>query len=158
MARGMVTAQIDGETYHIGYLLTSEAVKLALEVAKRAAPIMGSGAKGVLTNLGEGGAENLMASNVNDFIKKLDLEGLGVMVAAAIEPAELEAIIQKLCSVAVPHGEGNTTYDAWYQGRPGHALKVAVKSFEVNCSDFFASAVSLGGLLKKKITTPAKTP
>jgi hypothetical protein len=143
---------LDGESYTFGYLPTSQALGVAIEVAQRFMPSIGA-----LLPKGEGLAA-LFDKDMKEALGKLDLAGGLVVLAASMEPDACTTLIKKLNAVVVVDGVGlldDTHFDEHYKGRPGLALKVAAKSFEVSCADFFAHAVSLVGFLKPKASTPA---
>lgn len=133
---------IDGDTYRFGYLQTSQSLKLSAKVSKHILPVAGP----VIQQALEAG--NIMDLQVEDFIKSVNVDQVGQRLAAELDPAELQSLIQELCSVVSVEGVGllqGQPFEEHFKGRPGVALQVASRSFEVNCKDFFASAVSLVG-------------
>ena len=151
MPRDMVKFTIAGDTYSIGYMATSQAIKVATEVASRLLPPLGK----VLPKSG----------SISDILKtdmsNLDMAGAFESLASRLDPDKMVELLQKLCSVVILDGQGlldTNLFEEHFKGQIGVALKVAKKSFEVNCGDFFASAVSLSGLAKKAASTPAPTP
>lgn len=126
-----ITETIDGEVYVFQFLNTSVALNICAEVAKRVVPILGN-----LTG---------MKAGLDTELGDIDFGQVASSVALAVEPEVLQRLVSQLCSVAFCQG-GSQNFEEHYRGRPGHALKVAKKSFEVNCGDFFASAASLAGI------------
>ena len=155
MPRVMANAEIDGDKYLFGYLISSDSFEVAGEVAQRFLPTLGAIAP---------------KGKIQDALdKEVDIAAVLGSVAGAMDPRAMLALCQKLCSVVTvackdpkdPSGSlgDSAVFEEHFKGRPGLMLKVAIKSFEVNCGDFFASAANLGGLLKKKMPTtpdPAK--
>ena len=152
--RQPITANIDGETYLFGYLITSDAINVAVEVGRRFAPLLGTLVGQLFKDKKDVKIEDILDLDLSSL--DLDFALLAVTAASAMDPVGLEALIRKLCSVVSVSGSvnGNVLVDSTYQnhfmGRPGVALQVAVKSFEVNCKDFFFSAVKATLNLKPK--------
>lgn len=138
----MVTETIDGESYTFQYLNTSDALEIAGEVAQKLIPVLGKLA-------GTGNADTDLAD--------LKIEQVAGALAASLEPKRMQELIKKLCTVVFKNPGGVINFEEDFRGRPGHALKVARKSFEVNCGDFFESAASLAGIsLKGTTQDPSK--
>lgn len=139
------TVKLDGHSYTIQYLSTSQAIETATEVGAALMPALGKVIPaGSLTDALSGAAS-------------LDL-GAGLEVLAKeMQPTKLLNLIKVLCSVVILDGKGllaDALFEDHFRGRPGAALKLAAKSYEVSCGDFFGSAVSLVGLTKRAASTP----
>ncbi len=138
MPRDLQTITIDGESYQMSYLVTSDSLKVAALVGKRLLPSVGK----VLSGLGAlNDAKGLLEKDLSE----LKLDAALATLAETLDPEEINQLIQKLCSVVMVPGLGilnPQNFEEHFKGRPGHALKVAAASFEVNCKDFFGAAVS----------------
>ena len=150
MPRELVRAIIGGEEYTFGYLYTTAALEVATEVGLSILPALGKAIP--------------KSGKISDLLEQdlggLDLGGAFETLSHNMEPKKLSRLVQTLCAVVTsPVGllEGQN-FEDHFKGRTGDALKVAIKSFSVNCGDFFASVVGASGLLKKAATTPAQTP
>jgi hypothetical protein len=143
--RDLVKETIKGEAYQFGYLSSSLAIKTATEVAQRLLPPLGK----IIPR--SGSIQDLMKRDLS----KLDVGAGFESLAQALDSEAVLAMIKTLCSVVIGP-EGAIDFEEHFKGRPGLAVLVAKKSFEVNCSDFFASAAGLVGFLKTATTTPAK--
>ena len=147
--RTPVTEQIEGEAYTFGYLLTSEIIEIATEVAKLGLPAIAGAFTAVLDE------------DIDQAVNRLDLKGLAGALSLSLDPKTSSRLIQKLCSCvkgAGPLGDlsQSAIFEEHFRGLPGRALQVAVKSFEVNGGlNFFKSAVSLGGSLRQTASTQA---
>lgn len=133
----------DGVVYTFSYMQTSKALRIATDVARRALPAIGAMFKG---------------ASMDDQTDKLNLEALTSVLATKMDPEEVTTLIAQLCSVVVANGVGvleGGAFEEHFKGRPGLALTIAAKSFEVNCGDFFVSAVSLATSAKAAATTLA---
>lgn len=132
---------LEGIEFTAGYLTTSAAIEIATEVQLVILPALGR----ALPKSGK------LSDILTAELSSVDLGGALETLAKALSPRSMQSLIARLCSVVIcPEGvlEG-AQFEEFFKGRPGLALRVASKSFEVNCGDFFGSAVSLVGLTKK---------
>ena len=146
--RELIKEAIDGEVYTFGYLMTSEAVKVSIEVSKILLPAMGHVFSGIAVKKE---VKDIAEANIN----MLNLDKCFAALADKLDPIQQLALYQKLVSV-VTMDSGMMVFEEHFKGRPGHLLKVAKKSFEVNCGDFFESAIGFVGLKKTSPIEPAK--
>lgn len=161
--REMVTEVIEGETYVFGYLDTDKATEVFVAIAKLGIPTIGASIKDILKSLDFDELEKMQVKDaIRTIMKDVDFTALTQALVMSMEPVAVAQIIHTLCSVVRGTGPfGDLSQDASYKehfkGRAGDALQVAIKSFEVNRGGhFFASGVTLGGILKKKkASTPA---
>lgn len=133
------TIKLDGHSYIVQYLSSSQAIEVATEVGAALLPAL---AKALPKGL---------KRDVSFMDQDIDLGGGLESLATVLKPAKMLELVKQLCSVVVAEGEGlldGAIFEEHFKGRPGAALRVAAKSYEVNCGDFFASAVSLVGLTK----------
>lgn len=151
---------IDGEQYEVGYLTSSQAIETATLLAKRLIPSVGNAFASFMVQ-----ATANPDIQVADALKKIDFGDAIPQLAAAMDPKEINGIVKLLCGVTSYEGPDEdlskglldkTRFEEHFKGRPGHALKVAQASFEVNCSDFFGAAVSVAmeamSLIRAKTT------
>ncbi len=147
MPRASTALKLDGHSYTVMFLSSSQAIETATEVGAALLPALGKA-------FPKGGFKT------GDALADLDLDlGAGFeTLAVSMQPAKVLALIKTLCSVVMLDGKGllvDGLFEEHFKGAPGEALKVARKSFEVNCGDFFASAVSLAGLTRQAASTQA---
>ncbi len=144
MSRTPTTLKLDGHSYTVMYLSTSQAIETATEVGAVLLPALGKA-------FPKGGVKDFSQQDLN-------IGGGLEALAGSMKPAQVLELIKTLCGCVALDGQGllaESLFEEHFKGAPGRALKVASKSFEVNCGDFFASAVSLAGLTKRTASTPA---
>ena len=145
--RNPVVAVIGSESYNFGYLNTSMALEVATEVGLALLPALGKALpkSGKLTDL--------MDKELGD----VDLSGAFDTLSKNLTPKQFTRIVQTLCSVVASSSGllADQVYEEHFKGRTGDAIKVAMKSFSVNCGDFFQSVVGAVGL-NRLPTTQAK--
>jgi hypothetical protein len=151
VARELQTHTIAGEAYTFGFLPTSVATETFTELAQLGVPTI----MGAMQNLR--GKEDMQ---VEEAVKGMDFVALGQALGQALQPKVVSRLMKVLCSVAMAPGSAqrleNEFYEDHFAGRPSLALQVAARAAEVNgARDFFASAVSLGGIVKKAALTQA---
>ncbi len=145
MPRTPTTLKLDGHSYTVMYLSTSQAIETATEVGTVLLPALGKA-------FPKGGLKGTSLADMD-----LDIGGGLETLAGAMKPLQVLALLKTLCSCVALDGAGllvDNLFEEHFKGAPGRALKVASKSFEVNCGDFFASAVGLAGLTKRTASTP----
>lgn len=144
MPRTTTTLKLDGHSYTVMFLSSSQAIETATEVGAALLPALGRA-------FPKGGLKTVSLADLD-----LDLGAGFETLALSMQPAKILTLLKTLCSCVALDGQGllvESLFEEHFKGAPGQALKVAAKSFEVNCGDFFASAVSLAGLTKRAVST-----
>lgn len=145
MPRAEVSEPIGGVNYTFMYLTSTESIRTAALVAKKFLPALGK----LIPQKGN------LATLLDTDIQDLKLDDVFESVANNIEPDEVTALIQKLCSVVMADGKP-IAFEDHFKGDVALALRIAKRSFEVNCGDFFGGAIGAFGLLKKATSATVK--
>jgi hypothetical protein len=149
MSREIVNETVAGENYAFGYLDTETAAETFGEMLKIVAPVLGAGLQGKDD------------TEVQEAMKNIDLAGMGRALAQTLDAKSLSRVLKTLCScvrATGPMGDlsNAANYNEHFKGRAGDAMRVAMRSFEVNGgADFFAASGSLGSIFRKAALTQA---
>jgi len=133
--------EVQGKTYKVKYLMTSEAIRIEFKLAKLLVPTLGNAVGKMFSGIGD-----VESASTGFMDRELSLDSALEFLAAHAEEEETMAIIQKLFGCVTDANGVALPFETAFMGITLHLFKLLKEVLLHNYADFFGV---LGGFVKK---------